>query len=575
LPPTLAALIDFPAAEGGRERLAFAAPKRTLVAASVADVRRLLREVEKEAAAGRWCVGFLRYEAAPAFDAALTVHRADGPLAWFGVHDAPVDGGDEEISAPSLHWRQKLSRADFDAAVARIRRAIADGEVYQVNLTAPLVAAFEGDAFALFQALRRAQPGGYAAFVDAGSEQVASVSPELFFDWRDRRLQCRPMKGTAPRGAGAADDEACAAALHGSAKERAENLMIVDLLRNDVSRVAELGSVQVPRLFAIEGLPSVWQMTSDVVARTRDGTALGDVFGALFPCGSVTGAPKVAAMRAIRALEQAPRGVYCGALGVVRPHGSATFNVPIRTVAVRGGRALCGIGSGITADATAEGEWAEWTHKRAFVERASRAFELLETLRLQDGLHIDADAHLDRMAAAARHFGFPWRRDDAEAALHALAAQHPSGAWRTRLIGDARGRLQAQAHPLIDECPPVRVRLADAPLDEAHGEFVRFKTTLRAHYDRFAPREPGVFDTLLWNAAGELTEFTRGNVAARIGGRWVTPPLRCGLLAGVGRARALRDGRLVEAVVRVDELAQADALAFVNSLRGWVDVVIG
>lgn len=220
-------------------------------------------------------------------------------------------------------------------------------------------------------ALRRAQPNGYAAFIDTGNEQVLSVSPELFFDWHAGRILARPMKGTAARGATAADDEALAARLRVSPKERAENVMIVDLIRNDLSRIAQPFSVCVPRLFQVEALPTVWQMTSDVQALTRPGTTLADVFTALFPCGSVTGAPKVRAMRMIRELEPHARGVYCGAVGIVQPGGRATFNVAIRTVTLRGPAASCGIGSGITADAHADGEWQEWRYKRAFLERVA------------------------------------------------------------------------------------------------------------------------------------------------------------------------------------------------------------
>ncbi len=536
----------------------------------------MLDAAQAAAQRGAWCVGYLRYEAAPAFDAALAVHPAEGPLAWFAVHDTawpwpqPV-----EDAAPLVQWQDVLPRAAFDAALAELQRAIADGEYYQVNFTAQMRGVLSGDAggakaLALFHALQRAQPGGYAAFLDTGEEQLLSVSPELFFDWREEKILTRPMKGTAPRGMNPEDDAAQAEALRNSPKERAENVMIVDLLRNDLSRIAEPFSVRVPRLFHTEALPAVWQMTSDVEARTRAGCSLADVFAALFPCGSITGAPKVCAMRAIHALEPEPRGVYCGAIGVLRPGGAATFNVPIRTVALRGKQARCGIGSGITSGATADGEWREWGLKQAFVRRASAPFDLLETLGLFDGTLRDAAAHLARLGEAARHFGYPWDARQAEAALQPLAQQHAGGAWRVRLLLTAQGQLQAEAYALPTSPPRVRLQLADHALDEAYGEFVRFKTTRRAHYDAFTPTKPEIFDTLLWNAEGELTECTRGNIAFLVEGRWVTPPLRCGLLAGVGRARALQEGRVEEAVVRLEDLSRVQAVAFVNSLRGWI-----
>ncbi len=351
--------------------------------------------------------------------------------------------------------------------------------------------------------------------------------------------------------------------------------MIVDLIRNDLSRVARPFSVRVPRLFHTEALPTVWQMTSDVEALVRDGTSLADVFAALFPCGSITGAPKVSAMRLIRELEPEARGVYCGAVGVVRPGGHATFNVPIRTVTLRGNEARCGIGSGITADAQADAEWEEWRHKRAFLSPTLRderpPFDLLETLALVDGELRDAAAHLDRMANAARHFDYAWNEALVAECLHRLQGRHTSGAWRVRLLLDARGTPRAEAFAM--EAPPARVRLqlADRAFDESGSDFTRFKTTRRAHYEAFAPTAPGVFDTLLWNREGEITECTRGNIALLLDGRWVTPPLHCGLLGGIGRAMRLRSGQLAEAVVRLDDLPRVQAMAFVNSLRGWID----
>ena len=590
-------LIDFADprdAAAPRLRHAFASPRQVLVAARLQEVTGVLHAVEAAARAGRWCVGWVRYEAAPAFDPALAVHaEAQGEgapaLAWFAVYDAPAPWpAHEAAGTATIDWTQALPRAAFDAALSQIQQGIAAGRYYQVNYTAPLMGTWQGDAQALFAALRRAQPGGYAAHLDDGvGTQVLSVSPELFFDWRSGPtgaggILTRPMKGTAARGATPEADAAQAAALRGSPKERAENVMIVDLLRNDLSRIAAPHSVRVPALFHTEQLPTVWQMTSDVVARTRTGTRLADVFGALFPCGSVTGAPKVEAMRAIAALETGPRGVYCGAVGVVRPDPAAgagaiaaTFNVPIRTVELRGGRARCGIGSGIVWGADPAAEWGEWAAKRAFVDRASAPFDLLETLGLHAGVLRHRAEHLARMQAAAVHFGYPWNAARVQACLDALAASHAQGDWRVRLLLNAHGVPRAEAFALAATPMPVRLALADRPFTEAHSEFTRHKTTRRAHYAAFAPAAGGgVFDTVLYNAAGEITEGTFGNLALLLDGRWVTPPLACGLLPGVGRAVALREGRMVEAVVRLQDLPRVQGWAFINSLRGWLDATL-
>jgi para-aminobenzoate synthetase / 4-amino-4-deoxychorismate lyase len=572
----LSACIDFTgaASDGTALRHAFGRPLQRLVAHLPQDVPAVLDQAHALAREGRWCIGFVRYEAAAAFDRACETHPADGPLAWFAVYDQPVGWPQQAPQlADALHWQAGLERAAFDSAVRRIHRAITEGEVYQVKLTAPWHSRFGGDALALFQALHRAQPQAYAAFIDAGDEQVLSVSPELFFDWRDGRLLSRPMKGTAPRGATPEHDEAQSAGLLASEKERAENLMIVDLIRNDLSRVAQPFSVQVPRLFERRAWPTVWQMTSDVTALARPGITLADVFAALFPCGSITGAPKLRAMHWIRQLEGAPRGVYCGAIGVLQPGGAATFSVGIRTVVLRGGLARCGIGSGITIDAQADAEWREWQHKAAFLQRASQPFDLLQTLRLEGGSYPALPLHLARLAEAARHFGRPFDEAAARHALQLEAAAHPAGVWRVRLLVDDRGQASTQAFTLEATTQPAPVQLASAPVT-APLEFLRFKTTRRQHYDAHAPAG-GTFDTLLWNAEGEVTEFTRGNVLALLDdGRWITPPLRCGLLDGVGRALALQQGRATEAVLRVDELPRVRELRFVNALRGELRTIL-
>ena len=569
----------------GRLQVGWSHPAQILQAHDAAGLRTLLQQVEAAARAGWWCVGGLRYEAASALDARLLTQPAASPLAWFALYPAPTSIAmqfDSHVEAEQrLEWKNTLSWESFDQGMAQIHAGIAAGDYYQINYTHRLQghAANLVQGPALFAALQRAQPGGYAVYLDLGDEQVASVSPELFFDWHQPAqgmgdILTRPMKGTATRAATPQADAQQAQHLQTSIKERAENVMIVDLLRNDLGKLAVTGSVQVPVLFEVRALPTVWQMTSDVRARLPQGTSLQQVFEALFPCGSVTGAPKRSAMAAIASLEQGPRGWYCGALGVVRPDGGgglrATFNVPIRTVVVQGAQLYCGIGSGITADARADGEWSEWHAKRGFVERASQPFEVLETLALQDGQFRHRALHLQRMQQGALHFGHLWNAEAVQAALQALVHAHPQGLWRVRLTLRADGLPHAQAYPCA--APPERVvlQMASQPLQEAHSEFVRFKTTRRDHYERFAPVQPEVFDTVLWNTAGEITEGTRGNIAALIEGQWVTPPLSCGLLNGVGRQVALAQGRMVEGTIRRQDVPAVREWAFINSLRGWI-----
>ena len=578
----LHAAFDFPrhplAREDG-ERLRgcwHAPPSRWLRAMQLDEVRGAIAAAEAAARAGAWVLGGLRYEAAAAFDAALSTHAATAPLAEFAVYDTAPEPWPELPAAHTgfLGWCD--SEPDATGAIERIRDYIRDGDCYQVNLTTRLRAAGGRlDAEQLFFALHTSQPGGFSLFLrEAGA---ASVSPELFFDWRpvpgakaSWLLAAQPMKGTAPRGRDRVDDEAAQAHLRTSEKERAENLMIVDLLRNDLSRVAQLGTVRVPRLFELHALPTVWQMTSTVTAVSRAGLTLADAFAALFPCGSVTGAPKVRAMQVIRELEPSARGWYCGALGLIQPGGVATFNVPIRTVELRGDQLSCGIGSAITLDSEPAAEIAEWRAKSRFLARAEAPVEALETLRLEAGIAQRADAHLARMQRTARHFGLRFSLGEARAHLKVIADEHPEGSWRLRLTSDAEGRF---AHTLTVFTPvpgPVLLALAPRPI-ETRGpgaEFLAHKTTRRELYAFDRPAE--AFDVMLWNEAGELTECSFGNLALQLGGQWLTPPLAAGLLPGVLRAELLAQGRIKEAPLTREDLARAEGLAFFNSLRGWL-----
>ena len=560
----------------GALQLDFAEPTRVLCAQRVDEVRGVMDAAEAAAAAGAWVLGWLAYEAAPAFDAALPTHAPAGPLAWFGVHHAPCPGhAPQPEDRVRVAWDPPGARDHFDAAFHGIRRAIEAGEVYQVNHTGRWRGQWrEGSGLALFERLRREQPAPYAAYLHCGEQQVMSLSPELFFDWDGQRVLTRPMKGTAPRGFTPAEDAALSRGLAASPKERAENVMVVDLLRNDLSRVAEPGSVHVPSLFDVRALPSVWQMSSDVRARTRPGTELWALLQALFPCGSVTGAPKRQAMRRIAQHEADARGVYCGAVGVLRPGGGATFNVGIRTVVARESRLMLGVGSGITADSNARAEWREWQHKAAFAARAAEPFELLETLRLSGGQWRHELQHRERMAGSARHFGFVWCDTAWTQALRGVAAAHGGGDWRVRVLCDRAGRLQATAHALAPTTTPVRLVLADSAFAAAHSPFVRHKSTRRAHYEAAERLLPGVFDTLLWNDDGELTECTRGNIALRLDEGWVTPAPDCGLLAGIGRQLALDEGRVREAVIGLKDLPRVREWAFLNSLRGWLPATL-
>ncbi|MCK9389009.1 MAG: chorismate-binding protein [Sulfuritalea sp.] len=579
LPVSAYCEIDFPDGEE-RFRSAFSAPESLLVANGIDEVPEVLARAESKAREGCWVVGFVAYEAAGAFDAALATRDpvAGLPAAMFAVYRGAAPAARQRADWMCGPWRDISGRERFDAAVASIRNGIVEGDYYQIDYTTRLRAAFRGDSLAFFDALRQSQPTAWCAYLDFGRWQVCSVSPELFFHWQNddgdgRALISRPMKGTAARNEDARRDADAALRLRQSAKECAENVMIVDLVRNDLSRVARLGTVAVPELFAVEKWPTVWQMTSTVACRSRDNTTLGEVFAALFPCGSVAGAPKAAAMAAIARLETAPRGVYCGAIGLIKPGGEAVFSVGIRTAVVDAERGVaeCGIGSGIVMDSAAAAEYAEWQSKRIFLDRACPDYELLETLRLRRGRYWLRHGHLQRLERSARALGFPFDGDRIAEALSATAASHGAGDWRVRLRLATDGAIQVETFPL-DTVPAIAtVELAASPVASANP-WLRHKTTRRSVYESLAVTQEGIFDTLLYNERNEVTEFTRANLVVELDGRLVTPPLDCGLLPGVYRQALLARKRVCERIVKLDDLEQATALWFVNSVRGAVAV---
>jgi para-aminobenzoate synthetase/4-amino-4-deoxychorismate lyase len=579
-PNTADVVIDFTDDCGPGGRACFTRPVEVITARSLEEVRPALARVERASGRGYYAAGFVSYEAAPAFDRALETRAcaAGLPLLWFGVYErasevGPGGGGEFRVS----DWTPTVGRPEYVRNVEAVREAIARGDTYQVNYTMRMRARFSGDDFAFYERLRAAQRTRFAAYVNAGRFRVLSASPELFFRRRGRRVETRPMKGTAARGRWREEDEHVAARLAASEKNRAENLMIVDLLRNDLGRVAETGTVRVEQLFHVERYPTVFQMTSTVACLLREGATLGDVFAALFPCGSVTGAPKVSTSRVIASLEDSPRGVYCGAVGFVAPGGDAAFNVAIRTAVVdaEAGEAVYGIGGGVTWDSTPGGEYAEALDKARVLTEGAQDFELLETLRLDESGYLLLEEHLGRLEASAEYFDFDVSTADVREALLRHAGSQAGGARRVRLLVSPDGRARVESEPL-GETPaaPRLVALALAPVDGS-DRFLCHKTTRRGVYDARRAERPGAYDVLLWNERGELTEFTNGNLVAELGGRRWTPPRASGLLAGTFRAELLRRGEVAERVLTKDDLARASRLWLVNGVRGWVEVSLG
>jgi para-aminobenzoate synthetase/4-amino-4-deoxychorismate lyase len=558
----------------------FADPRKVIRADRPQDVAPALEILEAERAAGNFIAGYLAYEAGYALEprlAPLEPPDRHGPLLWFGVFSPPLTAsaaaldGWIEGRAYAGPLQPEWDEAAYAVRFERVKALIAAGDFYQANLTFRAQFSFAGDPLALYAKLRPASGARYGAYLDTGMQQILSLSPELFFEISNGVIAAKPMKGTAARAADPEADRLAREALAASAKNRAENLMIVDLLRNDLGRIAELGSVSVPELFTVETYPTVHQMVSTVSARLKPRTDIPAIVRALFPCGSVTGAPKIRAMETIAELEGSPRGTYCGAIGWFAPDGSARFNVAIRTLTLAGGRGELGIGGGIVQDSECADEYAEALLKARYFETARRPLELIETLRWSaDEGFVRRDLHLDRMEKSAAVFGLSFDRaralDVLDEATYALALPSQDRcAHRLRLTLDEIGEIACTTARLAPAKDVWTVAFAERRLSSA-DLLARYKINWREAYDIAPP--PGIDELVFLNERGEVVEGARTNVFVVRDGMLVTPPLSAGCLDGVLRRALLAEGRAVEAPLLPADLAEEFYLG--NSLRGLV-----
>jgi len=546
-----------------RPQAIFMAHRHDEVPSLLADLE---AQVEKR---GLHAVGFLAYEAGSAFDPAMP-RRCCGafPLAWFGLFGPPEPVSLEGTTpVPEMDWTSELEASAHGRALESIRGHLVQGETYQVNFTHRLRARFCADPWDFFTSLVSRQPSSHAAFIDTAGFAVCSASPEMFFARQGKQIWSRPMKGTAARGRWSEEDREVAQRLELSEKERAENVMIVDMVRNDLGRVCLPGSVHVPELFRVERYPTLWQLTSLVRGRTLEPTA--QVMAALFPAASITGAPKVRTMQIIQDLEVSPRRIYTGCIGVMSPGRRARFNVAIRTVLVDKtlGVAEYGVGGGIVWDSEPAAEFRETRIKARVLTAPKPEFQLLETMRWTRGEGIFLrEEHLRRLEDSARYFGFDLDLPALREALEQEVVRADGVAGVLRLTLDRSGRWSLEHRPLPLPSP-CRAVLALSAVDE--DTFLFHKTTRRAVYDLARSQAPGADDVLLWNGRGEMTESTIASLVVELDGELLTPPLACGLLPGTMRARLLQEGRIRESVVRKEDLPRCTRLWLVNSVRGW------
>ncbi|MES9856376.1 MAG: aminodeoxychorismate synthase component I [Sedimenticola sp.] len=563
----------------GGKWLRFDHPEKVLRAERLDDVMPMLREAE---ASGCFVAGFISYEAAPAFDRALSTYPSEGfPLLCLGLFPPPevlqdidgATGGGYRVG----ELTPSVSKETFVSAIGDIKKRIEEGDTYQVNYTYRLSADFSGDPWALFCQLVQAQKTDYSAFVDTGDYAICSASPELFFNLESGRIVSRPMKGTARRGRTLIEDREQAERLRQSEKERAENIMIVDMIRNDISRIAELGSVETVSCFDVEKYPTVWQMTStvrgvvDAKPSSSEGT-FSEVMKNLFPCASITGAPKAKTMEIIHEMEASPRKIYTGCIGFLSPQGDACFNVAIRTALIDPAAHLLefGVGGGIVWESDAEAEFEETLTKARVLTQPRPDYRLLETMLWQpeSGIFL-LNEHLHRLEETSRYFDIPLEVDAVNLAIQRVCQPLEKKEHKIRLLVSRDGAFEVEHYPLqSSEETSALVTLAKEPVD-SREVFLFHKTTNRAVYEKARADFPDCDDVILWNEKGEVTEGSIANLVIRREGRLVTPPIECGLLAGTFRGFLLQEGEIEASIISIDDLKDADEIFLINSVRKW------
>lgn len=562
--------------QSGHSRwLSFRRPLEIITADTPDKVMQCLEQIEARVESGLYAAGFISYEAASGFDSALKTHAPSGvPCLWFGIFDRcdevdlPDSGADDNFSFDE--WEPSISREQYCRSIEKIKHHIREGDTYQVNYTFRLRSKFQGDPLRLFSRLYQAQQSRYAAFIDLGRYVICSVSPEIFVSVNGKTILSKPMKGTVQRGFTNSQDRRNADWLFSSEKNRAENVMIVDMIRNDIGRVADNGTVSVTKLFEIEKYPTVNQMTSTVTADTS--APIARILETMFPCASITGAPKVKTMEIIKDLEPDPRGIYTGSIGYIAPGRKLQFNVAIRTVVLDMEKQVAeyGVGGGITWSSEALSEYAECAAKAAVLTHAGPEFELLESLLWdpEKGYFL-LDHHLERLRDSSVYFDFQISVPVIREELDALQSKLGPSRQKVRLLVARDGNITLEAAPL-NSIVGRRVSLSNTPI-KTDTPYIYHKTTNRTAYSKVVSANATDSDLFLWNNDGCITETTIANIVIDSGGGClVTPPVSCGLLAGVKRSLLLQKGVVSEQPVTVEQFKNAEHVYLVNSVRGWM-----
>ena len=554
-------------------RYLFTKPIKELKTRNLDQVEALLREVEAYQEQGFYAVGYVSYEAAPAFEKKFAVHPAPlmgEYLLYFTIHEEvetlPFPEDYEAVDLPA-NWKEEVEAPVYQEAIKTIHHHIRQGDTYQVNYTVQLSQELKADPLAIYNRLVVEQKAHYNAFIQHDDVSILSISPELFFEQDDRLLTTRPMKGTTRRGLTNQEDLQESAWLKADPKNRAENMMIVDLLRNDMNRISEIGSEQVTRLCQVEQYSTVWQMTSTIESRLRPEVDLVQTFRALFPCGSITGAPKISTMEIIHKTEKAPRGVYCGTIGILLPKGKRIFNVAIRTLQMQGNQAIYGVGGGITWDSKWESEYQETKQKSAVLYRQEPRFELLTTGRIHKGELTFLEQHLTRLREASRYFAYPYDEPKLLKELQEELARLESNLdYRCRIALHKNGTFHLVITELTDlPASYLQAQLTEQKLDLA-TPFTYFKTSQRDHLNQSDQEQ------IFHLPDGSLLETTIGNLILEIDGKLYTPPAHLPLLDGIYRHHLLETQQVEEKLLTLNDLTDADRIYACNALRGLYEL---
>lgn len=557
----------------------FTQPKEIIVANKVEEVYQALERVQEAVDSGFYAAGYVAYEAAAAFHPTYNTINSNlhQPLVWFGIFD--------RITNQSLHsrmdyrlsnWIPNISKQVYKEKFSTIQQHLRKKATNQVNYTIRMHAHFEGDAFSFYEQLKRAQAANYTCYVQTEEHHIVSASPELFFRIKEGKVITRPMAGTAKRGKTHEEDKKNREALRQSEKNKVENKLIVDLLCKDLEHVAKKGTVKIPQLYEIEQYPTVFQMTSTVTADLKTDSHLTDIFQALFPSASMTGDPKDKTMEIIREVETSPRGVYSGAIGYITPQQEAVFNVPIRTVVIHDetGHAEYGVGGGITINSTSDDEYDEILTKAAVLKDKRSTFQLLESMRLENGEYFLFEEHLNRLVNSSQYFKIPIEMKYIINVLDDYAKKHTVGVQKVRLLVSETGSVQVEGEEIsLAKSTSRPVTLATSPIMK-ENIFLYHKTTNRSVYENHKVTEQDIYDTLLWNEENELTEFTNGNLVVEWGGSYYTPPVSCGLLPGTFRSYLLKEQIIEEKILKKNDLGKFTRIWFINSVRKWVPIHI-